>query len=275
MATSAPPIRVLLVDDEPLGNAGLRALLESHQDMEIVGEALSGHEAVRLSRLVTPDLLFLDIQMPKLDGFGVLRELMRDPQTRLPAVIFVTAFDEFAVHAFEVQALDYLLKPVAEDRFRRALDRARIALTGESGRERAAELERKLRVILDELSERAAQRKAPPSGFRERIMASVGQRAVVVDVAAIDWIEARDYCAELHVGTNSHLVRESLTTLEAGLDPTTFVRVHRSAIVNLGRIAELRRRSIRGLEIVLASGTKVPVSRNRRQALVAKLGPAR
>jgi two-component system LytT family response regulator len=272
MATDLAPIRTLLVDDEPLANAGLRALLSAHRDVEVVGEALSGSEAVRLTRQLAPDLLFLDIQMPRLDGFGVLREVMRDRGVRIPAVIFVTAFDEFAVHAFEVQALDYLLKPVAEDRFRRALDRVRQTLSGELSRGRADQLEQRLRALLDELSARAA---LPRSAWRERIMASVGPRAVVVEVAAIDWIGARDYCAELHVGGVSHLVRESLSTLESGLDPARFLRVHRSAIVNVTRVTELRRRAMRGLEVVLAGGTRVPVSRNRRQQLLERLGPAR
>jgi two-component system LytT family response regulator len=272
MAIEPAPIRTLLVDDEPLANAGLRALLSAHRDVEVVGEALSGQEAVRLTGQLTPDLLFLDIQMPRLDGFGVLREVMRNRETRLPAVIFVTAFDEFAVHAFEVQALDYLLKPVAEDRFRRALDRVRKSLAMESGRGRGDQLEQRLRALLDELSTRAA---LPGSTYRQKIMASLGPRAVVVEVAAIDWIGARDYCAELHLGGVSHLVRESLTTLEAGLDPSTFLRVHRSAIVNLSRVTELRRKAMRGLEVVLAGGARIPVSRNRRQQLIERLGPAK
>ena len=269
------PIRVLLVDDEPLANAGLRALLHPHQDFEIVGESLSGRDAVREIARLSPDLVFLDVQMPRLGGFGVLREVMAVPGCRLPGVIFVTGYDEFAVNAFEVQALDYLLKPVAEDRFRRALARVRQLRTADAARERAADLEGRIRALLEEISGNSTAVAAPAPVYRERLMVSSGARATLIEVDSIDWIGASDYCAELHVGGTCHLIRESVTALEAELDPLRFLRVHRSAIVNLGRVAGIRRRAMRGLDLVLTSGARVPVARSRKRALLERLGPAR
>ncbi|MEO8029798.1 MAG: LytTR family DNA-binding domain-containing protein [Gemmatimonadota bacterium] len=265
-------IRALLVDDEPLANAGLRALLRPHHDVEVVAEALSGSDAVREIIRLSPDLVFLDVQMPRLDGFGVLREVMKESGGRLPAVVFVTAYDEFAVNAFEVQALDYLLKPVAEDRFRRALDRVRQVRSGELSRSKAEQVEQRLRALLDEVSTRGRTDIESRPAYPERLMVSTGARSVVVDVATIDWIGARDYCAELHVGSASHVLRESLAALESRLDPSCFLRVHRSAIINLGRVVEVRRKALRGLEAVMTSGARVPVSRNRRSALIERLG---
>jgi len=269
------PIRVLLVDDEPLANASLRALLKSHPEFEIVAESLSGKDAVKDFRLLTPDLLFLDIQMPGLDGFGVLREIMKMNGGHLPFVVFVTAFDEFALNAFEVQAIDYLLKPVAEDRFRRALDRVRQLRSGQHAAVRAADLEQRLRALLDEVGSRERSHPATSLNYPSRLMVGSGTKAVVVEVTAIDWIGARDYCAELHVGRTSHVMRESLAALEAELDPTLFVRVHRSAIVNLGRITEVRKRVLRGLDVVLTNGARIPVSRSRKHDLIERMGKRR
>ncbi len=268
-------IRVLLVDDEPLANAGLRALLGPHPDFEIVGEALSGRDAVSAIARLAPDLVFLDVQMPRLDGFGVLRAAMAASGGRLPAVIFVTGYDEFALNAFEVQALDYLLKPVAEDRFRRALDRVRHLRRANAARGQVAELERRLRALLEQVIGSAPAPGPPPPVYRERLLVSSGARARVIDVASIDWIGARDYCAELHVGPVSHVIRESVTALESELDPRHFLRVHRSAIVNLDRVTGTQRTSMRGLELVLASGARVGVARNRRHAVLERLGPKR
>lgn len=173
-----------------------------------------------------------------------------------------------------MQALDYLLKPVEEERFRRAVDRARAERGRQAPKARAEELERRLRALLAEFDE---HRKAGKSGsrYRERLMVSVGTRSVIVETASIDWIGARDYCAELHVGGKSYAVRETLGALEAALDPASFVRVHRSAIINLNRVTELRRRAVRGTTVVLADGARVPVSRGRLGRLMEVLGPRR
>jgi two-component system, LytTR family, response regulator len=251
------PIRVLLVDDEPLGNASLRALLAGHTDIEIAGEALGGHAAIRLIRGTRPDLVFLDVQMPEVDGFSVLRAV--GPET-MPAVIFVTAYDAFAVRAFDVRAIDYLLKPVAADRFTQALDRARDTLT----RSRDGDFERRLRALLDDYA--AA---APTS---EQLLVRVGRRDVVIPTRDVDWIEADDYCAVLHIGGRRQIVRATLASLESQLDPAAFARVHRSAVVNLRRVREVRRHPIGGLTLVLLDGTRLTVSRGRRAQLMEKMG---
>ena len=260
--TRRRPMRVLLVDDERLGNASLRALLSEHDDVEIAGEALGGHAGIRLIRSVRPDLVFLDVQMPEVDGFGVLRSV---GPAAMPAVIFVTAYDIFAVRAFDVRAIDYLLKPVAADRFAQALDRARDALT----RTRDADLERRLRALLDDHAEASGAATAPAD---EQLLVRVGRRDIVIPARDVDWIEADDYCAVLHVGGRRQIVRATLASLEAQLDSAAFARIHRSAVINLRRIREVRRHPIGGLTVVLLDGTLLTVSRNRRAQLMEKLG---
>ncbi len=217
-------IRVVIVDDEPIARRGIRQLLAEDRDVEVVGEARHGKEAVRVLKALTPDLVFLDVQMPEFDGFAVLRQL--EPE-HMPAVIFVTAYDSFAVRAFESHALDYLVKPVHEARFRDALVRAR---------------------------ERIAR---TPS---RRILVPAGEVDLILDVAEINWIEAEDYYAAIHTGGRRHLIRESLASLQSRLDGAQFVRVHRSAIVNLAQVREVRETSI-----VLRDGVQLPVSRRRRE----------
>ena len=259
------PIRVLLVDDEHLGNASLRALLSGHADIEIAGEALGGHAAIRLIRSLRPDLVFLDVQMPEVDGFAVLRAV--GPQA-MPAVIFVTAYDVFAVRAFDVRAIDYLLKPVAADRFAQALDRARDALT----RTRDVDLERRLRALLDDHAAASAGPVAAPAA--EQILVRVGRRDIVIPASDVDWIEADDYCSVLHIGARRQIVRATLASLETQLDQAAFARIHRSAVVNLRRVRELRRHPIGGLTVILVDGTRLAVSRSRRAQLMEKLGPS-
>lgn len=234
-------IRVLVADDEPLARRGVRQLLAPHADMTVVGECRNGAETLSALDALKPDLLFLDVQMPEMDGFAVLRAR---GAARMPAVVFVTAHDQFAVRAFEAHAIDYLVKPLNVQRFEAALARVRERLRLLD----SAALARKLTALL------AAER---GQGI-ERIVVSNGASDRVIPVADIDWISADDYYARLHVGAKSYLLRESLSSLEARLDPRCFARVHRGAIVQLARVRELRTD-----EAVLRDGSRIPVSRRR------------
>lgn len=267
-------LRVLLVDDEPLARRGLRHALSRHPSVEICGEARDGREAVEAIRERKPQLVLLDVQMPELDGFGVVREV---GLAQMPPVIFITAHDDFAVRAFDVHAVDYLVKPFADERFDEALQRARQRLRqGE-----AAELGRRLAELLaDTPAGRGAPARepvAPPrqAGLPERLVVKVGTRSVLVPVAEIEWIEADDYCVTLHAGGNAHVLRESLAALEATLDPERFVRIHRSAIVNVDFIREVHKPTAAESVVVLGSGQRLRVSRGRREHLERRLGRAR
>ena len=250
-------LRVVLADDEPLGRLGLRQLIARHPDLDVVGEAFDGHDAVAVVEDTRPDLLLLDVQMPELDGFGVIARLAAPPPT-----IFVTAHDSFAVRAFETHALDYLLKPVGDQRFDAAVARLRRALADH----RAVELGRRMADLVAAVGAR-------PAAPRERLVARLGDRSTVIAVAEIDWIEAQDYCAAVHVGDAVHVVRHSLAALETELDPARFVRIHRGALVNLARIRALHH-GAGELLVVLHSGARLPVSRRRREALERLLGSA-
>ena len=236
--------RVLLVDDEPLARTLLRVLLARDPGVEVVGEC-NGAEAVAEIGSRRPDIVFLDVQMPEVDGFEVLERL--DP-ARAPVVVFVTAYDKYAVRAFEVHAVDYLLKPVSEERLREAVGRAKARVAAE-GRSQDAGLAALLR-------ERAR--------YPSRILVPARGRTVVVDVAGIDWIEATDYYASIHAGGQTHLLRQTMAELERMLDPARFCRVHRSAIVNLDRVREIHPLFRGDSELMLATGARVRLSRSRR-----------
>jgi two-component system, LytTR family, response regulator len=242
-------IRVLVADDEPLARRGVRQLLAPHRDMTVVGEARNGAETLTALDALSPDLLFLDVQMPEMDGFEVLRARGSD---RMPAVVFVTAHDQFAVRAFEAHALDYLVKPLHVGRFEAALERVRERMRLME----AADLAVRLAALLE--AERAEREKRGV----ERLVVSIATGELVIPVAEIDWIGADDYYACLHMGAKSHLLRESLASLEQRLDPGRFARVHRSAIVQIDRI-----RALHGDEVVLRDGVRVAVSRRRRGAI--------
>jgi two-component system LytT family response regulator len=246
-------IRAIIADDEPLARRGIRQLLAAHRDINIVAEARNGQEAVHALREFRPDLIFLDVQMPLLDGFDVLREI---GAKAMPAVIFVTAYDEFAVRAFAAHALDYLVKPLEEERFADAVERMREQLRTA----KAAGLSQRLTALL---AARAA------AGGSQRILVPTANGDLVLDANEIDWIAADDYYAAIHARRGRHLLRESLASLEQRLDRNRFVRTHRSAIVNIDRVSELRNE--RGATLlVLSSGVRVPVSR-RCRAQVTKL----
>lgn len=237
-------MRVLVVDDEPLARDGVRARLAGHGDLQLVGEAGDGEDALARIRSLRPDLVFMDVQMPGLDGLEALRRL---PAAERPLSILLTAYDQFAVGAFEIQALDYLLKPIDDERFREALDRAREAFR------------------------RRATGEAAKSAYARRFTVRTGQRIAVINADEIDWIEACDDYAGLHVGPRVHLLREPLHQLAGRLDPACFVRIHRSAIVRLERIAELEPLVNRDCLLRLRDGTPLRVSRTYIDQLNAAL----
>ena len=243
-------IRALIVDDEPLARRGIRARLEKHADVETVGECKNGREAVAAIRRLTPDLVFLDLQMPGLDGFGVVEEV---GPSRMPPVVFVTAHDEHAIRAFEVEAIDYLLKPVDDQRFRRALDRVRARL----GERDDGALERKLAALLG----------ARPAHIAVRDRG----RIVLLPAKEIDCVEAEGDYVSLRAGEKTWLVRETMGAMETRLGQG-FVRIHRSVIVNAGRIRELKPQAGGEFVVVLASGVELQASRGYADRLRGFIG---
>jgi len=238
---SALKIRTLVVDDEPLARSNVTALLRGDPEIEMVGECGSGKEALAQIRSRKPELVFLDIQMPEFDGFDVVEQLRRD---QMPAFVFITAYDQYALKAFEAGALDYLLKPFDNARFAQALSRAK---------------------------ERVSQNKKSPARTDRYMIKGTGQ-IVFVKIAEIDWIEAADYYACLHVGAKSHLLRRRMAELEQELDGATFCRIHRSSIVNLQRVRGLESNADGDYEVVLEGGRKLRLSRRYRKELQARLG---
>jgi len=250
-------IRALIVDDEPLARRRVRELLANEADVEIVGEAPDGPTAVALVRELRPDLLFLDIQMPDLDGFGVLEQIGPRP---IPAVVFVTAYDRFAVRAFEAHALDYLLKPYDDERFAGALQRVREQLR----RRDAGELERRVRDLLSEVRGGASH--------LERLAVQSGSRSVLIAIDEIDWLEAEGKYVRVHVREQAYLIRDTLRRLEAVLDPARFLRIHRSIIVNAERIREVEA-YFRGEYILfLRNGTRLESGRAYKSVIQRLLG---
>lgn len=247
-------IRALIVDDEPLARERVRTLLAKETDVTIVGECANGCEAIEAIERDAPDLVFLDVQMPELDGFGVLENV---EAKRLPVVIFVTAYDEYAVRAFEVHALDYILKPFDRERFRDALDRARreIARAAANG----GGLDKKLLALLGELQDRKRR--------LERIVIRSGGRVSFLRTDEVDWIEAAGNYVELHVGKDSHLLRETMNKLESRLDTKRFLRIHRRLIVNVERIKQLEGVTHGEYLVVLKDGTRLSSSRGYREGL--------
>jgi len=256
-------IRALVVDDEPPARHGLTRMLGAYRDVTVVGESRNGSEAVRAIRAARPDLVFLDVEMPGLDGFGVLRALAPP----LPLIVFVTAFDDYAVRAFEVHAIDYLIKPFSDRRFADTLARARQQLQHAA----ATDAARRLSALLSgPLDDNPIEPRVEPRA--DTLLATTGRRSVVIAIAEIDWVEAQDYCVLVHLAKKSYLLRDSIRRLEPRLAAHGFVRVHRSAMVNLARVRELRRPPHREWFVVLDGGAELPVSRRLRPELQRQLG---
>jgi two-component system LytT family response regulator len=265
---SSPAIRALIVDDDTLARQRLRELSEGEPDLEVVGECVDGRDAVDALASADVDLVFLDVEMPRLDGFGVIAEVGAD---RMPPVIFTSAYTQFAVRAFEAYALDYLLKPFDSTRFAAAVARARAEIALARGtRAREASADTALDARLLGLIEHLRQPRAPE--FPDALAIRTGGSYTVVRVAEIDWIEADGNYATLHVGRKPRLLAKSLTTLEKEvLDPAIFVRVHRSAIVNTTQIASVEPQFHGEYSLILRNGERVQCSRRFRKHLEAKL----
>ncbi len=270
-------IRALIVDDEPLARRGVRQLLSSYSDIVVVGECRDGREAVRALATLEPDLVFLDVQMPGLDGLGVVR--VHGPD-RMPITVFVTAHDEFAVRAFETQALDYLVKPISEHRFADTISRVRERLRVQSAVTLASRLSALLDGQLDAGTREPSAGLAADSTARRnrsnRIVVPTPTGELVLEADDIDWLEADDDRVIVHSGSERHRLRETLTALEGRLDPAQFCRVHRSAVVRLDRVRELSTTAADSAAVLrMADGTSVPVSRRRLAQVRALLRPKR
>ncbi|HEX6040655.1 LytTR family DNA-binding domain-containing protein [Longimicrobium sp.] len=278
-----PPVRALVVDDEAIARRGVVRLLGADPDVEVVGEAGDGREAADAVMALAPDLLLLDVQMPRLDGFGCLAAL---PAASRPVTVFMTAYDAYALRAFDERAVDYLLKPFSDERFYAAVARAKEAVRDR--RLRGAS-DRLLDALLASVASSApaptadplrpaddeATASGPPaSGWASRVLVPRGERWTFVGVDDIDWIGAAGSYAEVHAGGATHLLREPLGDLAARLDPRRFVRVHRSTVVNLDRVREIQPWFNGQLVLLLQDGTQVTVSRRRRAALESALGQA-
>lgn len=258
-------IRALIIDDEPPARKGVRLRLESETDIEIVGESGDGQDAVREIRRLRPDLVFLDVQMPGLDGFGVLDSL--GPEEWPPAVVFVTAFDRHALRAFDTHAIDYVVKPLVDERFHRALDRARETLRSRAAVARhdalAAFLAR--HPFDDEVpAPEAGAVQTPDEPPMERISVRTGSRYRLLDLADVEWFEAARNYVRLHIAGEPALARMRLSELERRIDRRRFARTHRSFIVNLDHVLEIRRVASDRWVVVLQSGQEVPLSRSYR-----------
>jgi two-component system, LytTR family, response regulator len=250
-------LKALLVDDEPLARDLLRSMLQGHADVTIVGECANGDEAIDALQDSSINLLFLDVQMPEIDGFDVVEEVGVE---NLPSTIFVTAFQEHAVRAFDVQAIDYLTKPIVPERLARALRRVREKLESQTTQLTQEQLHTLIHSV-------RAQNEAPKN-YAVRFLVRDGEREILLPVSDIDWVEADAYYSRLHVNGKHYMLRESITDLNNKLDPTTFVRVHRSSIVNVERIREVYREGRSDSSLVLKSGSVLKMSRQGRQRLI-------
>src|SRR5882762_7520630 len=249
--------RVLIVDDESLARKFIRRMLKDDQEVEIVGECGNGKDAVTQIRKQDPDLVFLDVQMPEMDGFSVLEAVGVE---RLPEIVFTTAYEQYAIRAFELHALDYLLKPFDQARFKDAIKYAKERFRSE--RQNAGRMQ--ISALLEDIKNKPQ--------YLDRLVIKAGGRITFLSIGEINWIEADDKYVHLHTGKVSPMVRQTLTAMEAQLDPKKFRRVHRSAIVNVERIKELQPLFSGEHSILLEDGTKLTVSRNYKDQLFELLG---
>lgn len=249
-------IRTLVVDDEPLARERLTSLLGLETDIEVIGQCRDGEDAARAITEHTPDLVFLDVQMPGLNGFEVIEAVGTE---KMPLVIFVTAYDQHALKAFQVRALDYLLKPFDRERFHEALQRARTQIQ----RAETGDLGRRLLALVKDL-----RRDQPKT---DRLVVKSGGRLFFLRTDEIDWIEAAGNYVRLHVGNTSHLLRETMNAIESRLDPEKFFRIHRSRIVNMERIQEMQPWLNGEYAVLLRTGTRLTLSRGYREKLQDRL----
>jgi two-component system LytT family response regulator len=252
-------LKTLVVDDEPLARERVVSLLQGEQNIELLGECRDGQEAIAAIQQLSPDLVFLDVQMPGADGFQVLQAVGAD---KMPMVIFVTAYDQHALKAFEVRALDYLLKPFDRERFHDAVTRAKASIE----QQETGDLGRRLLALVKDLR--------PAAPKTDRIVVKSGGRLFFLRCDEIDWIEAAGNYARLHVANESHLLRETMTSLESRLDAEKFFRIHRSRIVNMERIQELQPWFNGEYVVILRNGTRLTLSRGYREKLQDRLGKA-
>lgn len=253
-------IRTIIVDDEPLARDKLRGFLEKEDDVDVVAECGDGKNALIEIEKLRPDLVFLDVQMPELDGFGVIENLDIDP---MPKVVFTTAFDEYALRAFDVHAVDYLLKPFDRERFRTALGLVREA----SNHQRVESMREELESMLAALDQHRAK-------IHDRVVIKSSGRVVFLKVDDIDWIDAAGNYVRIHAKSESHLLRETMSRLESKLDSSRFLRIHRSTIVNIERIKELQQQFHGDYLVVLHSGQRLTLSRSYRDKLQELVGNA-
>ena len=257
MTGIAPRTRVLVADDEPLARERLRMLLAQEDWLEVVGECESGTQAIEAIQDLRPDLVFLDVQMPGATGFQVIESV---GPSQMPPVVFVTAYDQYALRAFDVRALDYLLKPFDRERFQQALGRARDQVRQSAH----GDLERRLLALVQDLRE--------PQPRADRFVIKSGGRVYFVRTSEIDWIESAGNYVKLHVGSEEHLLRDTMTAIEAQLDPDSFIRIHRCHIVNIERVHELQPWFNGEYVVCLSTGARLTLSRGYRDRLHKKLG---
>jgi two-component system, LytTR family, response regulator len=243
-------LRVVLVDDEPVARRRMRRMLRREADVEVVAEAGDGCRAIEAIATHSPDLVFLDVQMPELDGFQVVREI---GAARLPSIVFVTAFDQYALRAFEVHAIDYLLKPFTAERLHESIEHVRVRMDV-PGRQPSPDP--RLVALLDEFRERGR--------YIQRIPVRAGQRIVLLDATDIDWVQAADNYVLFHAAGREYLLRETLARLEQELDPQQFVRIHRSAMVRLDRIGDMMPSVHGDFRVTLKTGVQLTLSRHYR-----------
>ncbi|MSU61038.1 MAG: response regulator transcription factor [Pedosphaera sp.] len=256
-------IRTIIVDDEPLGRERLRKLLAIESDVEIVAECGDGREAIATIQREAPQLVFLDVQMPEIDGFGVVAGLTMKPA---PIFVFVTAYDKFALRAFDAHALDYLLKPFDKARFQKALEKVRVHLKARE----MDQLSARLTTLIEEVKEGRGEKQEVKA--MDRFAVKTGGKVLLLKIDDIDWIEAADNYINIHIGVETHMQRETMVSIEGKLPPARFVRINRSTIVNIERVKELQPLFHGDQVVILHGGTKLTLSRNYRDKLNHLLG---